>query len=64
MALELFRHNEEAYKAVVSMLAERNKAAVVHPTGTGKSFIGFKLCYDNSDKMLAFSVKIYLSDAA
>lgn len=31
MALELFRHNEEAYKAVVSMLAERNKAAVVHP---------------------------------
>ena len=52
MALELFRHNEEAYKAVVSMLAERNKAAVVHPTGTGKSFIGFKLCYDNSDKII------------
>lgn len=54
MALELFRHNEEAYKAVVSMLAERNKAAVVHPTGTGKSFIGFKLCYDNSDKVICW----------
>lgn len=54
MALELFRHNEEAYKAVVSMLAERNKAAVVHPTGTGKSFIGFKLCYDNSDKIICW----------
>ena len=54
MALKLFRHNEEAYKAVVSMLAERNKAAVVHPTGTGKSFIGFKLCYDNSDKIICW----------
>lgn len=54
MALELFRHNEEAYKAVVLMLAERNKAAVVHPTGTGKSFIGFKLCYDNSDKIICW----------
>ncbi len=32
------------------MLAETGKAAVVHPTGTGKSFIGFKLCEDNPDK--------------
>ena len=29
------------------MLAERGKAAVVHPTGTGKSFIAFKLAEDN-----------------
>lgn len=26
------------------MLHETGKAAIVHPTGTGKSFIGFKLC--------------------
>lgn len=32
------------------MLAETGKAAVVHPTGTGKSFIGFKLCEDHPDQ--------------
>jgi len=43
MALHLFAHNQIAYKAVVAMLLECGKAAVIHPTGTGKSFIGFKL---------------------
>lgn len=47
MAMHLYEHNETAYKAAVTMLLERGKAAVVHPTGTGKSFIGFKLCEDN-----------------
>ena len=32
------------------MLAETGKAAIIHPTGTGKSFIAFKLCEDNADK--------------
>ncbi len=48
--IELFEHNRIAYESAVSMLAETGKAAVVHPTGTGKSFIGFKLCEDNSNK--------------
>lgn len=47
--ISLFPHNETAYKAVVEMLAESGKAAVIHPTGTGKSFIGFRLCDDNHD---------------
>lgn len=47
--ISLFSHNEAAYKAVVKMLAESGKAAVIHPTGTGKSFIGFRLCDDNPD---------------
>lgn len=50
MAIELFEHNQEAYESVVAMLAETGKACVIHPTGTGKSFIGFKLCEDNPDK--------------
>ncbi len=50
MAMELFDHNREAYENTVAMLAETGKAAVIHPTGTGKSFIGFKLCEDNPDK--------------
>lgn len=46
MSISLFQHNEEAYQAAVSMLSGIGKAAIVHPTGTGKSFIGFKLCED------------------
>jgi len=45
--VSLFSHNESAYNASVSMLNETGKAAIIHPTGTGKSFIAFKLCADN-----------------
>ena len=41
MAISLFEHNEMAYNAALSMREETGKAAIVHPTGTGKSFIGF-----------------------
>ena len=47
MAIELFKHNLTAYEAALSMLRKTKKAAIIHPTGTGKSFIGFKLCEDN-----------------
>ena len=50
MAIELFEHNRETYESTVAMLAETGKACVIHPTGIGKSFIGFKLCEDNPDK--------------
>ena len=43
MGISLFQHNQEAYEAVLFMLSEKGKAAIIHPTGTGKSFIGFKL---------------------
>ncbi len=52
--IELFEHNKIAYKAAVAMLSETGKAAVIHPTGTGKSFIGFKLCEDNPDKLVCW----------
>ena len=54
MAISLFSHNESAYEAAVSMLAETSKAAIIHPTGTGKSFIGFKLCEDNPTKRICW----------
>ena len=54
MALDLFKHNLDAYNRAVAMLAETGKAAVIHPTGTGKSFIGFKLCEDNPDKTICW----------
>ena len=54
MPMHLFEHNQTAYEAAVRMLSERGKAAVIHPTGTGKSFIGFKLCEDNPDKRICW----------
>lgn len=40
---ELFPHNRKAYEAAIGLMKETGKAAVIHPTGTGKSFIAFKL---------------------
>lgn len=36
------------------MLKDTKKAAIVHPTGTGKSFIAFKLCEDHPDKIICW----------
>lgn len=52
--IKLFEHNETAYISALRMLTETGKAAVIHPTGTGKSFIAFKLCYDNADKKICW----------
>lgn len=49
MAINLYEHNGQAYIAATEMLKRTGKAAVIHPTGTGKSFIGFKLCEDNPE---------------
>ncbi len=48
--IDLFPHNLTAYESAVEMLSETGKAAIIHPTGTGKSFIAFKLCEDSEDK--------------
>lgn len=52
--IKLFEHNKTAYNSAVKMLNETGKAAVIHPTGTGKSFIAFKLCEDNADKKICW----------
>lgn len=44
MSIQLFSHNQIAYASALKMLEACGKAAIIHPTGTGKSFIGFKLC--------------------
>ena len=45
----LYRHNAEAYGAVETMLSACGQVAVIHPTGTGKSFVGFQLCQDHAE---------------
>ncbi len=52
MAVQLFEHNQKAYAAAVAMLEREGKAAIVHPTGTGKSFIAFQLALDQADKRI------------
>ena len=54
MKISLFPHNQSAYDSAAAMLAGTGKAAVVHPTGTGKSFIAFKLCADNPEKRVCW----------
>lgn len=54
MSIHLFSHNQIAYDSALEMLAETGKAAIVHPTGTGKSFIGFKLCEDYPDQLVCW----------
>ena len=54
MAIELFKHNQDAYTVASQMLQTTGKAAVIHPTGTGKSFIAFKLCEDHPAKTVCW----------
>ncbi len=54
MKIKLFEHNQIAYQAALTMMKSAGKAAVVHPTGTGKSFIGFKLCEDFPDRVICW----------
>lgn len=54
MKIKLFSHNQIAYELAVSMMEQTGKAAVIHPTGTGKSFIAFKLCEDNATKRICW----------
>ncbi len=52
--IKLYSHNQKAYDLAVNMLEDTKKAAIVHPTGTGKSFIAFKLCEDYPDKTICW----------
>ena len=58
--LELYEHNQNAYQAAKDLMIHSGKAAVIHPTGTGKSIIAFKLVEDHSNKRICWlSPSIY-----
>lgn len=52
--IDLFQHNKNAYEAAKRLMDETGKAAIVHPTGTGKSLIAFKLAEDYPDKHIVW----------
>ncbi len=61
MAIQLFEHNQNAYEAAMSMLDKEGMAAIIHPTGTGKSFIAFKLAEEHPDARICwFSPSEYI----
>lgn len=52
--MDLLPHNQKAYEAVVAHLEHSNRTCVVHPTGTGKSFIALQLIEDNPDARILY----------
>lgn len=58
MGVDLYKHNKVAFEKVETMLKTKDKACIVHATGTGKSFIALKLIYDfimeNPDSKVMF----------
>lgn len=59
--MELYAHNRRAYEAVLPMLETYRRAAVIHPTGTGKSFLAFQLIEDHpGDSFLWLSPNDYI----
>lgn len=59
--LELFSHNQKAYEAAGHLMEKVGKAAVIHPTGTGKSFLAFKLALEHSNaKIIWLSPSEYI----
>ena len=61
VALRLFEHNEKAYHTAVRMMEQYGKVTIVHPTGTGKSYIAFKLIEDSPEKVVIWlSPSVYI----
>lgn len=54
MGTMLYEHNRTAYEAACRMMQRSGKAAVIHPTGTGKSFIAFRLCEEHPQQTICW----------
>ena len=52
--LELLPHQDEAYQAAVKKLEEKGKAAIISPTGTGKSFVALEYILQHPDERVLF----------
>ncbi|MBQ7859100.1 MAG: DEAD/DEAH box helicase family protein, partial [Faecalibacterium sp.] len=50
MGIRLYDHNEKAYQRLLHCLQNSDRAAIIHPTGTGKSYIAFKLIEDHPNQ--------------
>ena len=61
MAVKLYPHNQIAYSNALRLMERSGRAAVIHPTGTGKSFIAFRLAEDHpGEKMVWLAPSEYI----
>lgn len=61
LSVTLYDHNRKAYENAITMMKHKGKAAIIHPTGTGKSFIGFHLAQMHpKDRVLWLSPNDYI----
>ena len=59
--LELYPHNEKAYRKLLDMLSETRRACIIHPTGTGKAFIAYRYAFDHpKERILWMSPSTYI----
>jgi len=56
MAVGLYDHNAYSYQKVRHAFREDDVVAIVHATGTGKSYNALQLAYDNKDKKIVYVV--------
>lgn len=54
--LGLYEHNIKSYEKVKEQFQQDNIVAIVHATGTGKSFNALQLALDNKDKQITYIV--------
>lgn len=52
--MDLLQHNKTAYESVVEHLEKSDRTCVVHPTGTGKSYIALQLIEDNPESRILY----------
>ena len=56
--MDLLEHNKRAYDAVVEHLKTADRTCVIHPTGTGKSYIALQLIEDNPDARILYITSV------
>ena len=55
--LKLYNHNKETYKKIEDAYKSgENVVGIVHATGTGKSYLGLNLAYNNQKKNIVYLV--------
>ena len=52
----LYDHNITSYEKITEAFQEQDIAAIVHATGTGKSYNALQLAYDNKNKKITYVV--------
>lgn len=52
--LKLEQHQQKAYQNVEKLFEEKGKAAVIFPTGCGKSFVVLKYILEHPDEKILF----------